>query len=90
MDAIETVVVTVVFLAGCTMSGLIGNIMGWRSGRKLGRREGFDKYTRLLRFERREQALIVATDQPHSRRPKGRARVTDAHFSQVRRHWTEQ
>lgn len=87
MDITEGIVLWTIMVAGCLLSGLIGNMMGWRSGRKIGQREGFQKYARQLRFERRDETILIPTDQPHSRRPKGHARVTEAHVSQVRRHW---
>lgn len=85
MDAF---IITLTALSAIVIAGMIGNIIGWRSGRKLGQREGFQKYLRQLRFERRDETILIPTDQPHSRRPKGRARVSDAHFSQVRRYWS--
>ena len=92
MEVVGNVVLIVVVCGAAVVGGLIGNIMGWRSGRKLGQREGFIKYTRQLRFERRpyepDLPLIDPTDQPHSRRPRGRARVTDAHMSQPRADWS--
>lgn len=87
-QVVENIVVIVVFLGTGVMGGLVGNILGWRSGRKIGQREGFQKYLRQLRFERRDETILIPTDQPHSRRPKGQARVTTAHVSQVRRNWS--
>lgn len=88
MEIAENILLFVIFGAGCAVSGLVGNILGWRSGRRIGQREGFQKYLRQLRFERRDETVLIPTDQPHSRRPKGRARVSDAHVSQVRRSWS--
>lgn len=86
-----------VFIIGLSWAGslaLVGFVaenVGWRRGRRLGQREGFTKYTRLLRFERREQTYIGDDpDQPHATRPGRRARVTTAHMSQSRRYWFEQ
>jgi hypothetical protein len=64
---------------------------GYRRGRRDGREEGHDEYVRKLKFERRErvEALVEPTDQPHSRKPRGRARVSDAHMSQIRASWSE-
>lgn len=88
MEIAEGMVLWTVMLAACAVSGLVGNMMGWRSGRKIGQREGFQKYLRQLRFERRDETILIPTDQPHSRHPKGHARVSTAHVSQVRRHWS--
>ena len=90
MEHVANVVIISVICGAAVMGGVIGNIMGWRSGRKIGRIEGHAEYVRKLKFERREEMpLINPTDQPHSRRPKGRARVTEAHMSQPRRSWME-
>lgn len=81
----------IIALAWACSLGLVGFVaetVGWRKGRKLGQREGFQKYLRQLRFEKRDHTLIIPTDQPHSRNPKGRARQSDAHFSQPRRSWS--
>lgn len=82
-----------IVLIGCwalslVLGGFVMENVGWRNGRKLGQREGFQKYAKQLRFERREQALIEPTGQPHARSPKGKARVSEAHFSQPRRNWS--
>lgn len=61
--------------------------VSWAMGHKRGMRDGFAMYVRKLRFERRDEAVLLPTDQPHARRPKGHARVSTAHMSQVRRHW---
>ena len=76
------------WLCSLTIVAVVFDTWGWRRGRKLGQREGFQKYVRQLKFERRDETILVPTDQPHSRRPKGRARVSDAHFSQLRRSWS--
>ena len=84
------IVLIAVVVGAAVVGGLVGNVMGWRSGRKIGQREGFQKYVRQLRFDRREEMpLINPTDQPHSRSPRGHARVTEAHMSQPRRAWME-
>lgn len=90
MEAAGVIVMLVVLLAGCSVSALVANILGFRAGRRIGQREGFQKYLRQLRFEPREEYIpIEPTDQPHARNPKGRARVSEAHMSQPRRVWTE-
>lgn len=61
----------------------------WASGHKRGVKDGFRLYVSRLKFERREETLLEPSDQPHSARPRGRARVTEAHMSQSRRYWTD-
>lgn len=64
--------------------------LSWAAGHKRGMKDGFAWYVSKLRFDRREEALIDPTDQPHSARPRGRARVTEAHMSQSRRYWNHE
>lgn len=81
-------VIALTWLCSLALVAVLFDTWGWRRGRKLGQREGFQKYLSQLRFEKRDHTLIIPTDQPHSRRPKGRARQSDAHFSQPRRTWS--
>jgi hypothetical protein len=77
---------TVAWLFVAVIAYFIGRGFGLRRGIK----KGFDVYAKSLRFERRNMTMIAPTDQPHSRNPRGkRARVTEAHISQVRTHWNE-
>jgi hypothetical protein len=72
----------------CTTAGVW---IGYGYGKDRGEALAFGRFLDTLKFERREQEgwpMIDPTDQPHSRRPRGRARVTDAHFSQVRADWS--
>lgn len=86
----DWIVITTVVAGWTALVWSFGWARGHRKGMDEGVKLGFAKYTRLLKFERREEMpLVNPTDQPHARRPKGRARVTDAHMSQVRRHWLE-
>lgn len=78
----------ILFIGGAWALILLAYLIGLAQGHRAGVRGGFTKYANQLRFERRNIVSIAPTDQPHSRRPKGRARVTDAHMSQVRRYWS--
>ena len=70
-------------------SAIISLAAGFWVGRKAGIAEGFRRQAKRIRFEKRERVAIDPTDQPHSAKPRGRSRVSDAHVSQVRRHWNE-
>lgn len=85
MDAF---IIGLTWVCSIALVAVLFDTWGWRRGRKLGQREGFQKYAKQLRFERRDHTLIIPTGQPHSRNPKGRARVSEAHFSQPRRNWS--
>jgi hypothetical protein len=72
----------------CTTAGVW---IGYGYGKDRGEALAFGRFLDTLKFERRPDEgwpMIEPTDQPHSRRPKGRARVTDAHVSQPRANWT--
>jgi len=71
----------------CTTAGVW---IGYGYGKDRGEALAWGRFLDQLRFERRpdeDLPLIEPTDQPHSRRPRGRARVSEAHMSQVRANW---